>query len=191
MTHLVFVEYGISKSQLYSCIKRGVKIKFIRTKEMCDIIPVYLDNYNKTWDSINIICNSDCDKQQSSLTFLGETVTTSPLIEEYDKNRNKIMSVLNKIYEYTDYIYIYTNLKMYSATLKKICIDAYYKTTYPNTAVYKDIFVSTNASTKDNMNMSADWSVINGFLKKSEDNQVYILHAKNQLFNTSPSNILR
>ena len=143
---------------------------------MCDLITAYLEKSNEQWDSINIICKGECDKQRSCVTFMGETITTSPLIEEYDKNREKIISVLGTIQNYTDSVYIYTDLKMFSATLKKICIDAFY------TAIQKDIFISTVA----NKNMYVDWSVYQGFMKEIDANVVHIFHAKQQLFEKIP-----
>jgi hypothetical protein len=190
MKHLVFVEYGISKSQIKSCAKRNVKIKFIKTNDMCEVIPVYLQNYNMQWDSINIICNSTSDKHRSCLTIMGETITTSPLIEEYDKNRDKLIHVVDAMREFTDFIYIYTDLDMYSATLKKVCIDAFYKNTDINTSEYNDIFVSTKIASKDN-NMSSEWSVVQGFIKRTDENVKYISHAKQNIFNDIPSIISR
>jgi hypothetical protein len=189
MKHLLFVEYGISKSQIHSCVKKNVKVKYVKPTEMCDVIPAYLENYREQWDSINIICRSDFDRQQSCLTFMGETITTSSLIEGYDKNRDRIIFVLDAIHGYTDYVYIYTNLKAYSAVLKKVCIDAYYKTADVdvNTAMQKDLFLSTNV-TSLGTHMCTEWSVVRGFMKRNEDNLSSILHAKQKLFD-KPSSV--
>ncbi len=179
MKHLLFVEYGISKKRFKSCVKKNVKVKFVETNEMCEFITEYLNHSNTTWDSINIIFNGEYDKQQMSLSFMGETITTSPLLEEYDKNRNKIIELLNTIQIYTESIYLYTNLNECTDSLKKLCVDAFYKTENQT----NDIFVTTHVFSQENTKMNTEWSVVLGFLK---NNSQYVSHAKKVLFDTIP-----
>jgi hypothetical protein len=182
MKHLVFVEHGSSNKRFKSCVKKNVKVKFVEKHEMCEFITEYLNDSNTTWDTINLFFDGEYDKQQMSLSFMGETITTSHLLEEHDINRSKIIDVFNTIQIYTDYIYVYTNLTDGSVSLKKLCIDAFSKTTkQPN-----DIFVTTNVFSQENTNMNTKWSVVLGFLKQNNDNSEYISHAKKVLFNTMP-----